>query len=672
MNVPCYFRSMPIGRKFTLLLLAPSITVMVLVVAGLLAFQLRMFRQGFARELSAVADIVGANSVAAVAFNDPKAASEILDTLRATPHVTGAVLTLPDSTVFARYGTLTIEPSVSAEKQYIRQGADAVMIQPVLLDGRQVATLKLKSDYYSAHQALMRVTATMLVIMLVVSLGIAVVLSNWLQQLVSRPILRLTQTARWVAANNDYTVRAAEESCGDLGILTRAFNQMLMRIQDQETALVASQKKFEAILNSIEGVIWEADARTWSVTFVSRRLESIFGYRVEDWLNDPQFWLKSVFASDRTRVTETSRRLAEVGKPFQLEYRVRAKDGRLVHVRESITVEMEDGHAKRLRGLIVDVSEQKAASEQVDRLNRRLVDVSRLAGMAEVATGVLHNVGNVLNSVSVSVNLMGDRLKNTRMPNLRRATTMLMERNGTLAQFLTEDRQGKVLPEYLARLAEYLEAEQAEMRSEVRQLSQNVEHIKEIVARQQNYAKVSGVFEHIDATELVEDTLRINGSAFERHRIEIVREYEPDLPRVVVDRHKALQILVNLARNAKHALDAARSEGKVMTFRVKRVGERVIAIKVRDNGIGIPASDLVRVFQHGFTTKKDGHGFGLHSGANAAREMGGRLSGFSSGPGLGAEFTLELPVAPAVPAAAPAAAVVDTANEAKRLVTEAT
>jgi signal transduction histidine kinase len=70
-----------------------------------------------------------------------------------------------------------------------------------------------------------------------------------------------------------------------------------------------------------------------------------------------------------------------------------------------------------------------------------------------------------------------------------------------------------------------------------------------------------------------------------------------------------------------------------------------VSIIVRDNGIGIPPENLIKIFNHGFTTKRDGHGFGLHSGANAAKEMGGSLTAESNGPGLGATFTLELPVA---------------------------
>jgi two-component system, NtrC family, sensor kinase len=303
----------------------------------------------------------------------------------------------------------------------------------------------------------------------------------------------------------------------------------------------------------------------------------------------------------------------------------------------------------RVRERTSQLQEQMAAKEkahtELAEAQQRLMDMSRLAGMAEVASGVLHNVGNVLNSVSVSATLVASRLKQSKLANLGRATAMLREQNGNLAHFLTADPKGRILPEYLSSVAEQLATEQSGMLTEVALLGQNIEHIKEIVAMQQSYAKVSGAFEHLNPTELVEDALRMNAAAFERHGVELVRHYDAHLPLVNVDRHKVLQILINLIRNAKYALNAARPENKQLEVRLQATSVAV-AIRIKDNGVGISPENLTRIFRHGFTTKKDGHGFGLHSGANAAKEMGGRLSARSEGLGQGAEFTLELPIAP--------------------------
>ena len=163
---------------------------------------------------------------------------------------------------------------------------------------------------------------------------------------------------------------------------------------------------------------------------------------------------------------------------------------------------------------------------------------------------------------------------------------------------------------------------------------------------QQSYAKVSGVFEDLPVAGLVDDALRMNASAFDRHGIELVREFPGNLPLVRVDRHKVLQILINLLRNAKHAMEEQTEPARRLVVRVALESSGIVKITVADNGMGIPAEHLNKIFNHGFTTKKDGHGFGLHSGANAAKEMGGSLTAHSGGPGQGAEFTLELPMAP--------------------------
>jgi C4-dicarboxylate-specific signal transduction histidine kinase len=193
-----------------------------------------------------------------------------------------------------------------------------------------------------------------------------------------------------------------------------------------------------------------------------------------------------------------------------------------------------------------------------------------------------------------------------------------------------------------------LAGEQTKLITLMTSVSEHIEHIKEIVAMQQSYAKVSGVYENLSAAVLVEDALRMNAAAFDRHHIDLVRELGNNLPAVCVDRHKVLQILINLLRNAKYALAARSEDDKRIVIRLGQASPEWVKITVGDNGIGIDPAHLTSIFNHGFTTKKDGHGFGLHSGANAAKEMGGTLTAHSDGLGKGAEFTLELPVAKSV------------------------
>jgi PAS domain S-box-containing protein len=349
-----------------------------------------------------------------------------------------------------------------------------------------------------------------------------------------------------------------------------------------------------------------------------------------------------VLAEERARFQSL---ITRDGQVMGLESQWRRFDGSIVHVRESARVVHDaDGRIRWYEGTVEDITEKKAAEAELARLNQELRSAARQAGRAEIATSVLHNVGNVLNSVSVSATIVGDRLRQSRLSNLRRAAALLTSQGGNLAHFLTHDPKGKILPDYLDSAAEELVAERAAVLAETAQLAENIEHIKKIVAMQQNYAKAVGVHEQVVPTELVEDAIRMNAASFQRHRIEIVREFDEGVPRAIVDRHRVLEILINLLRNAKHALEATDRHDRQVVVTVRQTPEGRVAIRVRDNGVGIAHENLTRIFRHGFTTKKDGHGFGLHSGAIAAREMGGSLTARSDGPGHGAEFTLEIPV----------------------------
>jgi len=298
---------------------------------------------------------------------------------------------------------------------------------------------------------------------------------------------------------------------------------------------------------------------------------------------------------------------------------------------------------QRTQELRAEIDERKRAEEELKTAQGELLRASRLAGMAEVATSVLHNVGNVLNSVNVSINVVFDQVKTSKVSNLARVAGLLREHSGDAANFLTLDPKGRQLPSYLGQLSEHLGREQSTLLRELESLRRNAGHIKDIVATQQSYAKVVGVTEVIKVTDLVEDALRVNMETLARHDVRLAREFTPGLPAISVDKHKVLQILVNLIRNAKHACDDAGGDDKRLTVRVAN-GEGKLKISVVDNGVGIPSENLTRIFNHGFTTRKNGHGFGLHSGALAAKELGGALLAQSEGPGKGATFTLELPV----------------------------
>jgi PAS domain S-box-containing protein len=301
-----------------------------------------------------------------------------------------------------------------------------------------------------------------------------------------------------------------------------------------------------------------------------------------------------------------------------------------------------DGKMIGLMGIARDITPLKEAEQKVDQIHKELVSASRLAGMAEIAVGVLHNVGNVLNSVNISCSIIQERMRKSRADRLGRLLQLFEEHKNDLADFLANDERGRKVPAYLKAFSDDLEREREAIIQEADCLATKVAHIKEIVAAQQECAKMCGVVEKVDLAHLVEDALKFNGAAFERHKVAVIRDFDP-VPSIMVDKHKVLQILVNLLQNAKQACSAGSAAEKQVTVRIKARDERVI-IAVTDNGVGIPPENLGKIFSQGFTTRKGGHGFGLHSGALAARELKGSLAVASDGRGRGATFTLDLPL----------------------------
>jgi PAS domain S-box-containing protein len=300
---------------------------------------------------------------------------------------------------------------------------------------------------------------------------------------------------------------------------------------------------------------------------------------------------------------------------------------------------------KRLVTAIVrDVSERKRAQEELAELHRRLVEASRTAGKAELASDVLHNVGNVLNSVNVSAGVLSERIGRQRSDALLKVTRLLREQGGDIGAFMAHDPRGKLLPDYLEKLADTMSGEQREILGELSSLTRDIEHIKEIISMQQSHARVSvDVRESVMLGDLVDDALRIAGLTAQSQDIKIVREYAPGAS-AVIDRHKTLQILVNLVGNAEHAIRARPPGTGRVIVRVRPEEAGRVRLEVADDGVGIPPENTVEIFRFGFTTKKDGHGFGLHAGALSAKQMGGTLTAASDGVGCGATFTLVLPV----------------------------
>jgi PAS domain S-box-containing protein len=332
---------------------------------------------------------------------------------------------------------------------------------------------------------------------------------------------------------------------------------------------------------------------------------------------------------------------------YSLDKRYVRRDGSELWVRVTAAmVRTPEGAPVCTVGFLEDISARKEMEFQVERAQKALVDASRQAGMAEVATNVLHNVGNVLNSVNVSASVVADRIKHSKGNRIGDVAGLLEQHQADLPSFFAKDARARKIPQFLAALATQLKSERDALLKELTGLKANLDHIKDAVTMQQAYARRCGVLESVGVVDLVEDSLRMNAGALTRHHVTLKRDFR-DRPDVIVDKHKVLQILVNLIRNAKYACDESGLPDKQVTVRIEAdtlAGAGVVRIAVIDNGVGISPENMGRLFTHGFTTRQSGHGFGLHSAALAATELGGKLTAASDGLGHGATFELTLPL----------------------------
>jgi C4-dicarboxylate-specific signal transduction histidine kinase len=295
--------------------------------------------------------------------------------------------------------------------------------------------------------------------------------------------------------------------------------------------------------------------------------------------------------------------------------------------------------------LLYERLEQHVAerTRQLRDTQQELVRTARRAGMAEIATNVLHNVGNTLNSINVAAELMRTRLAQSRSASLSRAVDLLDAHQGSLGTFFTEDEKGRVFPRYLRELDAALQRERQELATHLDHLAASIDHVKKVVATQQTYAGPSLIVESVVPAELVEDALRISLSSRQgASTVQVVRQMADTGP-VLLDRTRVLQVLINLLDNAYQAMTESGTQAPVLTLQTLTDADRLVFV-VRDTGCGIAPENLTRIFSHGFTTRAQGHGFGLHGCALAAGEMGGRLTAHSAGPAQGAAFTLDLPL----------------------------
>jgi C4-dicarboxylate-specific signal transduction histidine kinase len=295
--------------------------------------------------------------------------------------------------------------------------------------------------------------------------------------------------------------------------------------------------------------------------------------------------------------------------------------------------------------LHIEIGERKKAEAEKQMLYQQLMHASRQAGMADVASSVLHNVGNVLNSINVSTDILLKTLRKPMVGDVCRIASLFREHQGDLQEFLTADPQGKQIPGYLSLVADSLSGSHQTIQGELDSLVTKLDHVKQVILSQQDIAKTGSVREATQVVDLMDEALLMALPEPGKYGVHVSREYG-SVPVIVTDRHLVLQILVNFVTNAKDAMIAQSEPIRRLSVRVgmARDGTNTVRLEVADTGCGIAAENLPRLFTQGFTTKQRGNGLGLHSAAISAKNMGGSIQAASAGAGQGATFTLSLPV----------------------------
>jgi len=322
--------------------------------------------------------------------------------------------------------------------------------------------------------------------------------------------------------------------------------------------------------------------------------------------------------------------------------------------RYSRHLETEVAHrTERIQSLNRNLAELNEALEQrvedrtaqLEAAHKELVENAHYAGMAEIATSILHNVGNILNSVTTSGYCLRDRLSQSRLESLERANDLLEQRRSELTEALADDHKGLLLLDFYPKLTALMRDEQCDALSQVDTLLEKIDTIKEVVAQHHNYA--SGIYqsERLELESLVDIALGIMGLTNGTDEIHVNTDFEP-APPVMVQKTKMIHILVNLIKNAKESIRESGESGTIQ-IRIQQTDEDVV-LAIEDDGIGIRPADLTRIFCHGYTTKEGGNGFGLHSVATSIQEMNGEIRVASEGLGHGATFALVLPIPAAI------------------------
>ncbi|CAM2007130.1 ATP-binding protein [Acanthopleuribacter pedis] len=480
---------------------------------------------------------------------------------------------------------------------------------------------------------------------------------------ITSPLAQLTGAADSIASG-DYNVRVDLNSGDEIEVLASSFNKMTTdlkrsydelaelnktleeKVQQRTKELVASERKFRILFEeSADAILLGDENELFDCNPAMLRLmgcedKNVLLAMSPDDLSpkqQPEGALSAELIRDKYKMV-----LEEGSQLF--EWTCKRLDNSEFPSEIVVTgFELDDRPV--LHKVYRDITERKKTEEMLRKAQQRLLETAHSSGMAEIATGVLHNIGNILNSVNISTEEMALTLKNSKVKGFLKANDMIRNHSGDLGTFFTSHPKGKLIPGYYLSLGEAINEEQTTLTDEVTALINKVNMMRDVISTQQNYAKASLYTEDVSVIDLIEDSLKLNLASLQKQGVKIVKNYTSD-PKGSVAKVKLVHVLTNLIKNAKEAMQEndGKNKEQILELIMRGVENNEVIVMVKDNGVGISQENKDKIFNHGFTTKPTGHGFGLHTCANFMTEMGGTLEVSSEGPGKGAVFEIRFPL----------------------------
>ena len=439
-----------------------------------------------------------------------------------------------------------------------------------------------------------------------------------------------------------------------------------------EQSLIESERKLRTLIANLPGMVYRcANDPDWTMEFLSEGCFELTGYPIEELLGAQQpTYASIILPEDQDPVWEQVQVALEKQIPFRLTYRIRSCDNKIKWVWEQGRgVHDAAGELLALEGFIVDITDRVRAEEALKQANnlmeRRVcertaelssrnrelqLEVDERKAMEgelrirkEISNAVIHNIANVMNSVEISSQSMIQIIRTSRLDALGKVASRLDEQGESLASYLTEDPKGQLIPTYLSRLSSILQKEHKQLLDEIYELKKRIRLISEATSSQQSFARESLHDKDIRLCHLIEESLKIQLVGGMGPSIQ-VKKHLSEVGFVNVPRAKIAHIFLNIIKNACEALAENDRDNRILEILLQEEGEDIL-VHFRDNGCGISTNDMGHMFRYGFTTKSEGHGFGLHYCRRVMNELGGSLEVASKGPGQGTTFTVHFPAA---------------------------